>query len=107
MSTPILTLADAKLWLRVDHTSEDTLISALIDDATELVEARLRRPVVGSGEDAVCSDVSSVPAAIQFAALGIVALKYENRSATSQEIADRLVTNAGLDPYIDWEGADE
>ena len=105
MSTSILTLAETKLWLRVDHTSEDTLIEALVADATALVESRLRRPVIGDGEDAVCSDVSAVPAAIKMAALGIVALKYENRSATSQEEAERLITNAGLDAYIDWEGA--
>ena len=105
MSTPILNLDETKLWLRVDHEFDDDLIEALIADATDLVETRLRRPVVSDDEAAaVCSTVSEIPAAIKLAALGIVALKYENRSATSQEVSDRLLTNAGLDAWINWEG---
>lgn len=104
MSTPILNLDETKLWLRVDHEFDDNLIEALIADATDLVETRLRRPVVSDDEAAVCSAVNEIPAAIKLAALGIVALKYENRSATSQEVSDRLLTNAGLDAWINWEG---
>lgn len=104
MSTPILDLEETKLWLRVDHTFDDNLIEALIADATDLVETRLRRPVVSDDEAAVCSAVDEIPVAIKIAALGIVALRYENRSATSEEISDRLLTNAGLDRWINWEG---
>lgn len=101
MTTAILELEEAKRWLRVDHDEDDLLIESLILDATELVETRLRRPVVG-GENAVCESVSDVPASIKLAALGLVALKYENRDATSDDVSNRLLTNAGLDRFIDW-----
>lgn len=38
-SVPVVTLADAKLDLRVDHNHEDTLIQSLIDAATQYLEA--------------------------------------------------------------------
>lgn len=41
-----LSLADAKLQLRVEHSSEDGLIQRLIASARRMAEAELRRPLV-------------------------------------------------------------
>jgi uncharacterized phiE125 gp8 family phage protein len=41
-----LTLAEAKHWLRVDHTDDDGLIASLIRAAREIVEARTGRAVM-------------------------------------------------------------
>lgn len=103
MSAPILSLDETRRWLRVDHSEDDDLIQALILDATELVETRLRRPVISDDETALCSSLADVPYSVKLSALGIVALKYENRDATSEDVWNRLATNAGLDRFILWE----
>jgi len=41
-----VTLASAKSWLRVDHSSDDTLISGLISAARDHVERYIRRSLV-------------------------------------------------------------
>ncbi|MFO1243110.1 MAG: head-tail connector protein [Rickettsiales bacterium] len=45
-ATEPLTLAEAKLYLRVDGSSEDTLITQLITAARETAEAYLRRSLI-------------------------------------------------------------
>lgn len=45
-ATEPLTLAEAKLYLRVDGSSEDTLITQLMDAARETAEAYLRRSLI-------------------------------------------------------------
>nr|DAJ51212.1 MAG TPA: Head Tail Connector Protein [Caudoviricetes sp.] len=102
--TAIISLTEAKAWLRVDTDDEDALITSLINAATGLVEARLRRPVIGDTETgAVCEDLEGVPAPIRMAALAVVALMYERRDATADDVNARVLTSAWLDPYIDWE----
>lgn len=43
---PVVSLADAKLYLRVDHSDEDTLIAALVEAATGMVESMTRRSLI-------------------------------------------------------------
>lgn len=50
MTTPCVKLDEAKLYLRVDGSDDDSVISALIEAATGLAETRLRRPIVGDVE---------------------------------------------------------
>lgn len=45
-ANPAVTLSDAKLHLRVDGTAEDSLITALVTAATEMVERRTRRSLI-------------------------------------------------------------
>lgn len=45
-ATEPLALSDAKLFLRVDHTDEDSLISQLVVTAREVAETYLRRSLI-------------------------------------------------------------
>lgn len=101
MAEPIVTLAQAKEWLRLDSDDEDAVINLLIADASELIETYIKHPVIAD-EDGVCTTIDDVPTSIKLCALGVIAYKFEHRDATSEEISARLLTNAGLDPYIDW-----
>lgn len=66
----MITLTDAKLFLRIDGDEEDTLISSLLIMSTELVEGILRRKI---------SEFETIPETIKQAVLLAVATLYENR----------------------------
>ena len=71
MPTPeIVTLAEAKQYLRVDHSDEDAMISMLIVSATE---AAL---VYADGYD---PDTDEQPTRLKLAILAHVARAYDNR----------------------------
>ena len=69
----MLTLAETKLHLRVDHNDEDVLIEALMTTATAACADYLNMPA----EDLVVA----VPAPIKSAALLLVGDLYANREA--------------------------
>lgn len=46
-SEPV-TLADAKLWCRIDHAVEDSVVTSLISTARRLCETFLRRPLINT-----------------------------------------------------------
>jgi len=48
-ATPVLTLAEAKAYLRVDHDVDDALIAALIRSATDICEHFIGRVLLSSG----------------------------------------------------------
>lgn len=93
-----------KNFLRVDHSSEDELITQMIEASTQLVETRLRRPVIGKEANALATSIDTVPKAVQLATCVIVAFMYENRMATAEELRSRVLCQSLLDQYIDWEG---
>ncbi len=66
----VVTLKEAKLFLRIDGNEEDALVSSLIIMATELVEGILRRKL---------SEFDTVPETIRQSMLLAVATLYENR----------------------------
>ena len=73
----MLTLAETKLHLRVDHSDEDALITALMATATAACADYLNMPAADL--------VVAVPAPVKSAALLMVAGLYENR----EDVSDR------------------
>ena len=45
-ANPAVSLSDAKAYLRVDGSAEDTLISGLVSAGTDMVEKRTRRSLI-------------------------------------------------------------
>lgn len=68
----LVSLEEAKLYLKVDGDEEDTLISNFITSAEEICEGVLRYPV---------SDMITIPETLRQAVLFTVANMYEQREA--------------------------
>ncbi len=68
----LITLEEAKLYLKVDGSDDDTLISASIATAEELCEDILRFPL---------TDFTEIPETVKQAALFAVGNLYEQREA--------------------------
>lgn len=61
-----VTLEDAKLHLRVDHSADDALIEALCLSATQMAEHELQRGLISrEGTVGYGAEPSDVPAAIR------------------------------------------
>lgn len=71
MSALLVTLEEAKAWLRVEESDEDTLIESFIGAAEDIVEGVLRFPL---------ADFEEVPEAIRQGILYAVSQFYENRN---------------------------
>ena len=100
-----VTLEDAKLHLRVDHSEDDTLIEALCLSATQMAEHELQRGLI-TREGVVGYGVNpeDVPAAIRQWILLQVAHLYEQRQATSVGALMPLPRlYALLDPFRTWQ----
>ena len=69
----MLTLEETKLYLRVDHDEEDSLIASYIQTAQTLVEDILRKKL---------TEYEIVPEPIRQAMLFIVGTFYESRQVT-------------------------
>lgn len=92
----IITLEEAKLFLRVDHSEEDALISGFIEAAQEACENHL-----GQGLDELGNEI---PKTIRQAAFFLVGHYYSNRTAVVVgTIANELplAVKSLLDPHRD------
>lgn len=78
--TDVVTLTEAKDHLRVNHTSEDTLIERMINGAVAYAENFINREIPGKQDPA-----GEIPADIKDAILLIIADRYENREAAGAE----------------------
>ena len=88
----MLTLAETKLHLRVDHNDEDTLIQSLMDTATAACADFLNMEAADL--------VVAVPAPIRSAALLLVGTLYEQRESQGDRPYNRNPTfEALLNPY--------
>jgi len=85
MSLPIL-LDEAKLFLRVDITDDDTYIGSLIPLAEEYCENYIRKLIP-----------DEVPPSIKQAELLLIGYFYENRNATTEGVPE--VVHSLLAPY--------
>ena len=88
----MLTLAETKLHLRVDHNDEDALITALMTTATAACADYLNMEAADL--------VVAVPAPIKSAALLLVGTLYEQRESVGERPYNRNPTfEALLNPY--------
>ena len=88
----MLTLAETKLHLRVDHDDEDALIEALMATATAACADYLNMPAADL--------VVAVPAPVKSAALLLVGTLYENRESMGDRPYSKNPTfEALLNPY--------
>ncbi len=88
----MLTLAETKLHLRVDHSDEDSLITALMDTATAACADYLNMEAADL--------VVAVPAPIKSAALLLIGTLYEQRESVGERPYNRNPTfEALLNPY--------
>lgn len=87
--TPLLSLAETKLFLRVDDDEEDTLIAGLILTATETVLAHA---------DGLLED-DTVPESVRTSALLHVARLYDNREEGAAPVASVSLANR----YRKWD----
>lgn len=87
----VITLAEAKAYLRVDNTVEDDLITKLIGSATATVENVLRQPL--SAFDPLPDDID-----IHTAILYTVAYLYEYRKTADFDAMIKFLL-AILSPY--------
>ncbi|MBQ7798294.1 MAG: phage gp6-like head-tail connector protein [Clostridia bacterium] len=69
----MLTLEETKLYLRVDHNEEDSLIASFISTAQEMVEGVLRRKL---------AEYDLIPETIKQAMLFVIGTLYESRQVT-------------------------
>ena len=88
----MLTLAETKLHLRVDHNDEDALITALMATATAACADYLNMEAADL--------VVAVPAPIKSAALLLIGTLYEQRESVGERPYNRNPTfEALLNPY--------
>ena len=88
----MLTLAETKLHLRVDHSDEDALITALMDTATAACADYLNM--------AAADLVVAVPAPVKSAALLLVGDLYSSREAVGErQFYKNPAFEALLNPY--------
>ncbi|MDP2768406.1 MAG: head-tail connector protein [Giesbergeria sp.] len=88
----MLTLAETKLHLRVDHDDEDVLIEALMATATAACADYLNMPAADL--------VIAVPAPVKSAALLLIGTLYEQRESVGERPYNRNPTfEALLNPY--------
>lgn len=69
----VITIDQAKLFLRVDHSEEDELIEGFINSALEACENHIGKPLSELGNE--------VPQTIRQAAFFLIGHYYSNRSA--------------------------
>ena len=88
----MLTLAETKLHLRVDHDDEDALIAALMATATAACADYLNMEAADL--------VVAVPAPVKSAALLLVGTLYEHRESVSERpFSKNPAFEALLNPY--------
>lgn len=92
----IVTLAEAKLHLRVDQDTEDSVITIYMAAAEEYIEKYINRTIPNKNLPA-----GSVPAPIRAACLLLIGDMYQNREA--QVVAATIAENPAmfrlLQPY--------
>lgn len=102
----LVTLAEAKAHLRIEHNLDDALIMGLCEAYSDQCEHILERKVLGEG--GLVETVEGVPWGIKLWILAHVNTSYENReSAGTQELKTYAHLGGLLDPFRHWEPLDD
>lgn len=105
-SGAILTLAAAKLHLRVDHTDDDTLIQECIDGAIAHIDGysgRLGRPLLSQVWSQSYANFSANPWRLRFADfISITSITYFDAANATQTLSSTIysVLTDEIGPYI-------
>lgn len=98
-STYPVTLAEAKLHLRVDTTDEDALITALITSATETVEQKLGRALMAQTWELTLDAFPDAFELTRVPVQSITSVKYYDASGVQQTLASNLYTLDNADDH--------
>ena len=81
----MISLIEAKLHLRIDHTEDDPLITLYIGAAQEQIERHIQRKIITDEEVRKSADDVVNNSALKAAALLFIGNLYENREATTDK----------------------
>ena len=81
----MISLIEAKLHLRIDHTEDDPLITLYIGAAQEQIERHIQRKIITNEEVRTSDDDVVNNSALKAAALLFIGNLYENREATTDK----------------------
>lgn len=81
----MISLIEAKLHLRIDHTEDDPLITLYIGAAQEQIERHIQRKIITDEEVRTSADDVVNNSALKAAALLFIGNLYENREATTDK----------------------
>lgn len=81
----MISLEQAKLHLRIDHTEDDPLITLYIGAAQEQIERHIQRKIITDEEERTSAYDVVNNSALKAAALLFVGNLYENREATTDK----------------------
>ena len=98
-TVPVVTLAEAKLHLRVDITDDDLLIQSLVEAATELVEQATGRALMPQTWELTLDafpdrfEITRVPA------VSVTSIKYVDTAGVTQTLSAPLYVLDNTDDY--------
>lgn len=106
-TTEPITLANAKLNLRVTGTDDDTRITSHIREAREWTEKRIQQSIAASTWEVALDGLVSVTSHIQlpYAPIqSVTSIKYNDIDNVEQTIAsgNYLLNNGTIEPIADW-----
>ena len=98
-STYPVTLAEAKLHLRVDSTDEDTLITALITAATEMCEQKTGRAIMQQTWDVTLDEFPTYFELTRVPVQTVTYVKYYDTDGVLQTLSSALYTVSSADDF--------
>ena len=94
-----VSLADAKLHLRVDASDEDTLITAMITAATGMAQQKTNRAVMPQTWELTLDAFPSAFELTRLPAASVTSLKYVDENGTQQTLGSSLYTLDNASDY--------
>jgi len=85
---------DVRALLRMDDSSEDTLISALIKVARRQVELRIGRKLINQTVTLICDDFPAGDWELPFPPISAVSIAYRDSAGATQAVTTHTLRNA-------------